>query len=506
MVVAWLAGLGLLVKREYFRPESVRLAEAAALVGPNATYYAVTMGGGPVGYVTSTLDTTPEGITLQNNTVLDIAALGDIQTTRIATIINLTRQLRLTSFDAQLSSTAGMRYAVRGRAAGDSVLELEVDAGGGRPQLQRIRLSRGLVMSELVSLQLAVGGELRPGRTYSLRTFDPMLMQERDVALTVLAESTMIFPDSARLDSTLNRWVPARWDTARVYRVRQSMAGLALESWIDAQGAIVTATSPIGFTLERTAFEIAVENYRRNRDEGRRSAIGQGTDLIETTAIAANVRVDPVSLDVFRVRLRNVSLEGFDLSGGRQSLAGDTLTVTREHTPLPGANIRLPVREFRDTAIINALQPEPLVQSDDPRILALARRIADGERRAARVAELLNRWVYENLDKRITVSVPSAIQVMDERSGDCNEHTVLYVALARALGLPARTAAGVVYLRGRFYYHAWPEVWLGEWVAVDPTFGQAPADAAHLRFTIGGLARQVELARLIGRLELTVIE
>ncbi len=94
---------------------------------------------------------------------------------------------------------------------------------------------------------------------------------------------------------------------------------------------------------------------------------------------------------------------------------------------------------------------------------------------------------------------------METRRGDCNEHTVLFVALARAAGLPARTAAGLVYVNGGFYYHAWPEVYLNGWVAVDPTFGQMPADAAHLRFTIGGLARQVELIRLIGRLQLNVL-
>ena len=151
------------------------------------------------------------------------------------------------------------------------------------------------------------------------------------------------------------------------------------------------------------------------------------------------------------------------------------------------------------------MQPEPLVQSDDPRIAAQARQIVGRERRAGEVARLLTRWVYDDLEKKITISLPSALQVLESRSGDCNEHTVLYVALARSLGLPARSAAGVVYLRGNFYYHAWPEVWLGQWVAVDPTFGQFPADAAHLRFVIGGLARQVELVRLIGRLQLTVV-
>ncbi|MFC1661286.1 transglutaminase-like domain-containing protein, partial [Gemmatimonadota bacterium] len=102
-------------------------------------------------------------------------------------------------------------------------------------------------------------------------------------------------------------------------------------------------------------------------------------------------------------------------------------------------------------------------------------------------------------------SVPSAVQVLESGAGDCNEHTVLYVALARALGLPARTAVGLVYLDNAFFYHAWPEVWLGQWVAVDPTFGQYPADAAHLRFVVGGLAQQVDILRLIGRLDIEVI-
>ena len=41
---------------------------------------------------------------------------------------------------------------------------------------------------------------------------------------------------------------------------------------------------------------------------------------------------------------------------------------------------------------------------------------------------------------------------------------------------------------------------------MDPTFGDAPADAAHLRFVIGGLAQQVDIVRLIGRLQIEVLE
>ena len=79
----------------------------------------------------------------------------------------------------------------------------------------------------------------------------------------------------------------------------------------------------------------------------------------------------------------------------------------------------------------------------------------------------------------------------------------LAVAGAGAMNLPP--LAGLAYVGGKFYYHAWPEVFLGDWVAVDPTFGQFPADAAHLRFVIGGFSKQAELLRLIGRLRIDVV-
>jgi hypothetical protein len=48
-------------------------------------------------------------------------------------------------------------------------------------------------------------------------------------------------------------------------------------------------------------------------------------------------------------------------------------------------------------------------------------------------------------------------------------------------------------------------VYLGDWVAVDPMLDEFPAGAAHVRLSIGGLARQAELVRLIGRIKLEVL-
>ena len=170
----------------------------------------------------------------------------------------------------------------------------------------------------------------------------------------------------------------------------------------------------------------------------------------------------------------------------------------------PGFSLPYKLMDFRET-----LESEPLIQSDDPRIQNEARGAVGRWLRDPKMAAgILTTRVDRMLAKSVTFSIPSALQVLDSRQGDCNEHTVLYVAMARAraLGLPARTAVGLVYLDGSFFYHAWPEVWLGEWVAVDPTFGQYPADAAHIRFVVGGLAQQVEIIRLIGRLNIEVPE
>jgi len=159
--------------------------------------------------------------------------------------------------------------------------------------------------------------------------------------------------------------------------------------------------------------------------------------------------------------------------------------------------------------LLEYLQPEPLIQSDDEGIISVAEEVGrwrrTGNNDPLQVTRRLTVGVNEMLEKRITFSIPNAVQVLESGQGDCNEHTVLFVALARALGLPARTAVGLVYVNGAFFYHAWPEVWLGQWVAVDPTFGQYPADAAHLRFVTGGLAQQVEIVRLIGNLDIEVV-
>lgn len=503
ILAVWLAAVGWQVRREYFQPELTRLAEAALGLNPGVTFYTLTMGDRAVGQATSRLDTVPDGFRLEDFMALELPALGQTGTAVARTSVGLSPSLVMRDFTFSLDSEVGS-YQVRGVVRKDSVLSVDIDSQGSSETVD-YRLGSPPVFSSVVPIRVAMAGELEVGRSVRLTSFDPSSLSTRPVEVRILARDTMVVPDSAALDHATGRFRAARFDTIPVWRIAEVLGGVSVESWIDEDGRVVEASSPLGFSMRRTEYELARQALEDAR--GRTGDSPVDDDVILSTAIRSDVALDDVEArDELRFVLSGVDLTGFDLEGGRQSLRGDTLVVRREDWDGLDPGYRLP---YKSMDLRAELRAEPLVQSDDPRILEAARRAAGGGSHGTRdpavVAARLTRWVHDRLAKEVTFSVPSAVEVLETGRGDCNEHTVLYVAMARALGLPARTAVGLVYLNGSFFYHAWPEVWLGRWVAVDPTFGQWPADASHIRFVVGGLADQLDIVRLIGHLGIDVV-
>jgi hypothetical protein len=502
VLLCWGAGLGLLVKREYFRPAVERLSEAALRVTPGAVFYAVMQRDRQIGFASSTIDTTTNAIRMEDYLVADLPVGGRMHRATARADVQLTRALRVSRFTVSLESDAAPVRAT-GVIEGDSILVLAVGRDERAPvDTQHIRLSGPILLPTLVPLAIALGDEPEVGKRYDLPMFDPLAMKPLQVTFRIDAESSFVVHDSAGFDASSKRWRPMLPATVRAWHVRSEGTdggAAAFSGWIDEQGRVV-ATSQLGFDVRRRPYELAFENWRLDtRDRG--DAVDDDRDILESTAIAAGKHVHG-AMPELRVRLTNVDLAGYDLDGGRQRLRGDTLTIQREGGAKLDASYTLPVT---DRGLYRYLRPEPLLQTRDPGIARVARQLKDHERDPRAVAARIAAWVHDSLKKEITFGVPDAAAVLRARRGDCNEHTQLYVALARAAGIPTRIAAGLAYIDGKFYYHAWPEVYLNDWVAVDPTFGQFPADAAHLRFTIGGLGRQTRLLRLMGNLRIDVL-
>ena len=500
ILVLWMAGLGLLARREFFGGAERRLAAAFLLVDPGSEYYAVMQGDRQIGFASSSIDTTARGIEVTDFFLADLEADRAMHRAAARVTARLNRRLALTAFQFELGPEVGPLLAL-GTVSGDTLLTLSVAAGGEPADTQYVKLDGPIMLPTTVPLAIALTDRPRVGRRYSFSVFDPMAMAPAETRLRIVAESLFVLSDSAGFDAARGRWVSARDDTVRAWRVEPDSGRGSFAGWVDARGRVVEASQFGNMAIKRMAYEIAFNNW--TSDPRRVLGRSEDRDIQETTAIAATARIDRKRyVQRLRVRLRNAELGRYDLEGERQRLIGDTLQVTKETQRALRATYRLPADPQR---FASELASEPLVQVHAPEIRELAARIAGGERDPRVVAERINRWVNDSLEKRIMFTVPNAVQVLRTRRGDCNEHTQLYVALARAAGIPTRSVAGLAYVAGKFYYHAWPEVFLGDWVAVDPTFGQFPADAAHLRFVIGGFTRQAELLRLIGRLQIDLV-
>lgn len=504
IALAWVAGLGMLVRREYFRPQMDRLAEAALRVQPGAVFYAVMQGDKQVGFASSTIDTSLTMIEHRDYLVADIPVGGTVRRATARTNIVLSRGLRLRSFEVALEADQGP-IRVQGEVEGDTSLRIDLRIGTNpTPDTARLRLSGPVLLPTMVPLAVALDDRPRVGKSMLLPVLDPTAATPKATRVEIQAESLFVVNDSSVFDSTSGRWVGVLPDTVRAWHL-VGESGSGIGGWVDAQGRLV-ATTQMGFQLRRLPYEVAFENWRLE-NEGAASTRAPGTsadrDIIESTAIAAN-RVIESSLSRLRVRLGGVPLTNFNLRGGRQRIRGDTLIVTRE-TPVMLDVLNEIVDEPRRRYFPD-LFAEPFLEVEHPEIVSLARRLAGESRNPRVVAQRINQWVHDSITKEVTIGIPSALHVLHTRRGDCNEHTQLFVALARASGVPARVASGLAYVNGKFYYHAWPEVLLRGWVAVDPTFGQFPADAAHLRFIHGGFGRQAELVRLIGKLTIDVLE
>jgi hypothetical protein len=503
ILAGWAGGLGVLARREFFKGSGQRLAELALRISPETFYYTVEQNGVQVGFASSAIDTTGKGFVLKDAFAADLPIAGTVHRATATSEVRLSRGMALTDFTVQFSADSSP-IEVRGRAEGDTAIRYVLQSASSPPDTQRLRVQGPVLLPTLVPLAVMLGDKPKVGRTFTVPMFDPTTMGTRDVTVAIKAESLFTIPDSAALDPATGKWKVVHQDTVRAWQVGGDDARYLL-GWMDERGRLVESRQAGGLVIRRTAFEVAFENWR----ERQLSAAGAPTasrDVLETTAIAARIPLTS-SLEVLKVRLGGTSLDGFDLDGGRQLLAGNLLEVRREEPRALEAALRtMPTGVVLQNRYAKDLAPGPLLQVGHPKLQALVQRLGAGARDKREVAERIVAWVHDSLVKEVTVSVPDALRILDQKKGDCNEHTQLAVALARTAGIPARMASGLAYVRGRFYFHAWPELYLGQWVAVDPTFGQFPADAAHLRFVTGGLEKQAALLRLLGTLTVDVLE
>lgn len=358
-----------------------------------------------------------------------------------------------------------------------------------------------LELGRQLFLDTGLGAALRlptcaEGEVLRFDSFDPISMSSASARLECLGEETL------RLAG----------ETLVARKLAVHSGGFDSLAWVDPDGNVLRAETPFGFVLEKISAQEALAPLDTEGEAvaagsaesgGPAGAAADGPGWLGLTAVKAK-GAKPFR-GARRLALRLAGGPPPPVDEAQSLLADGSLEVFAGRRPgLPVA----PTPPVAPADLAPFLAAEPLLQSDHPKMIEAARQIAGGEKDPAKVALLLHEWVFRRLDKEPVLSLPSALEVLERRRGDCNEHAVLYVALARALGLPARVAVGLVWSdeNAGFFYHAWPEVLVdGGWRRFDPTLDQAEADATHIKLVSGGVETWPQLLPFLGHLEIEVL-
>lgn len=320
---------------------------------------------------------------------------------------------------------------------------------------------------------LLVQQGIQQGDRFTLPVFDPLSQQTIPVNIEHRGKETL--PGDST-DKVLNK-------------IKISFNGFPTFLWMDDNGFTWREESMLGLVLEKASPE----------DIETPSEETHAFDLAEFLAV-------PVSGDLPDPRHTTsltMTIEGLSPQQIRQLPLGDFLTSSK---PQPTVTIHTQPRANTAPELAPFLETNQLIRSDNPEIRRMAQSLIDSTMVPSDRVRVLVDYVYTSLEKVPVANLVSAVDILNEKRGDCSEHTTLFTALSRTLGIPTKIHIGLVYLEGRFLYHAWSVVYIdGHWIAVDPTFGQVPADATHIPLLEGDFSTINQLTSMIGQIRFTIL-
>ena len=336
----------------------------------------------------------------------------------------------------------------------------------------------GAVMSEGMRLLLLKYG-LAEGTTYTVKLFDPSMMQVVDVEVKVGPKQNV---------DLLGRVVALTEVQSNVSS--EQIGSLISTEYYDDKLRLQKSITPVmGMTIEQVActkeFSLGEIDVLEVVDKMFMASPEPLGDVGSARSIT--YYLSPVTDEVDLKIPSNDNQKVEQLSGG-------TIILTVEPVVAP-TRVRFPYKG-NDQEALEALEPTRYVESDQEAIINLARRAVGDTSDAAEAARRIEAFVADYIEeKNLSVGYASAAEVAVSRQGDCSEHAVLAAALCRAVGIPAQVVTGLAYVsqwgdfKSGFGGHAWTQAYVGDkWIGLDAAFrgtGRGGYDAGHITLAAG---------------------
>jgi hypothetical protein len=406
---------------------------------------------------------------IESEAVMRLQFLGVDKRIRLHAVDRVRPDLTLEAFRYE-HEIDGSIMRVTGTAQG-GVVTLDI-AARGSSEKKTFKVERPLYPSSALAF-LPVTDGLRIGRAARYAVFHGETQAIAEAEQEVLSyETSGLFEGTA-------------------FKVATRLFGLETTTWIAADGRPLLELAMQGVLVSALEDEARARRYLVEASLNKRDA------LVEFSLLRAGPIEQPRRVSRMEIVLAGVP-ETFDVADAGCRRAADRLECRIDRAqPPPGGD---PARYLAPTLAVPSVLGE---------ISSLAREITAGAASdEERIARLIA-WMDANIAKE-AIDAFSAADVLRARRAECQGHSYLFAAFARALGVPARVVNGIAYSEehGGFLYHTWNEAWIAGhgWRPVDATFGQAHADATHVKLIEGETAAElVPLVNLVGRMRVASV-
>lgn len=265
--------------------------------------------------------------------------------------------------------------------------------------------------------------------------------------------------------------------------------------WSNEKGAVVKKQYPTG-----VVFYSGTENIAREADD-RVLLDYTSLPVLKSNKLITNSE----DLNLLRVKIKGYNFQSELYKNSLTDLKENIFTVRRE----TGEELKKKkyIFPYEEEDFNKYLSPDRWVLTDYKPLANTGRIYAKAHKNDAfNFTEHLNAYLYTLIRTMPTFVLRNSMEIHKFLYGDYLERCVMFATYSRSAGLPTRLIGGLVYRNGYFYFHTWPEVWLGRWIPADPTLAQFPADVTHIPLKEGTLEDIVSIIDDLKKIEIEVLE
>ncbi len=442
-------------------------------------WFGIYFNGERTGFVHSRIAETADGYRIESDSSVKMAGLGFSREASVRESYIVNRDLSLRSLDVS-QTIDGSPMKLTGEVLAKNI-RITIETAGKKKE--KTLKKKGPVFPPAALNLLPLFRGTRAGGNLKVALLDVEAVSVKDVNFTVIGSETLDGTKSLHMRNDLYPFV-------------------SNDIWVDSAGNTLKESVRDGWIETRAESEADARKYLAE------TALSKKDMILDFSLVPADRAIEkPSALKRMELELTgfpdNVPLASSPVQKSEKT-GENKLQVTIDNTLLESHPVP-PQGEPRDMK--QFLAATDRIMANDPEIGRRQKEILGGITDGRAAVEKLTRWVAAYVKDTITDS-QTPLETLEKRTGNCQSHARLYASLARAAGIPTRFVSGIVYADGKgFLYHSWAESFVGYWLPVDPTFGEVPANATHIKLAEGDSPDDMApLAGVIGRIKAHIIK